>query len=134
MAGKALSEHIKKQKQSYLKEEKLQKVVDAYCDEQTSEPHTQKGAWTIAKKFSIENQWQTIVNRYKGGRSTREAHKEQQKLTPAEEVVLVDFIKQSADCGFPLTFKNIEQYADLVWKTALGLIACLLERAGSHIF
>lgn len=44
MAGKALSEHIKKQKQSYLKEEKLQKVVDAYCDEQTSEPHTQKGA------------------------------------------------------------------------------------------
>ena len=120
MAKKALSERVKRQKQSHLKEEKLQKAIDVYREEQKLEPSQWKGARKIAKDFGVENRWQTIIYRYKGGRSTREAHEEQQKLTPAEEVVLVDFVKQSAERGFPPTLKNIEQYADLVRKNRLG--------------
>ena len=107
MAKKALSERVKRQKQSHLKEEKLQKAIDVYREEQKLEPSQRKGARKIAKDFGVENRWQTIIYRYKGGRSTREVHEEQQKLTPAEEVVLVDFVKQSAECGFPPALKNI---------------------------
>jgi hypothetical protein len=39
MANKALSEHVKKQKQSRLKEEKIRKAVDVYRQEQALEPH-----------------------------------------------------------------------------------------------
>ena len=120
MPNKAHSERVKRQKQSHIKEETIQKAIDAYRKEQTLEPSQRKGARTIAKDFGIKNQWQTIIYRYKGGRSTREAHEDQQKLTPSEEIVIVDFVKQSADRGFPLTLRDIEQYANLVRKNRLG--------------
>lgn len=75
-------------------------AVDMYRTEK-AKPAPQKVAQTIAKEYGIENQWRMIVNRYKGGRSTQEAHEDQQKLTGAEEAVLVDFLNQSADHGFP---------------------------------
>jgi hypothetical protein len=57
---------------------------------------------------------------YKGGRTQREASEEKQKLTPAEEATLVDFVFESADQGFPQTLRNISTYANLIRKGRLG--------------
>lgn len=113
MPNKALSDRVKRQNKSQIKEEKMVEAVDAYRSEQ-AKPAPRKGARTIAKEYGIENQWRTIVNRYEGGRSTREAHEDQEKLTGAEEAVLVDFLNQSADRGFPQKRRNIIQYANLI--------------------
>ena len=52
--------------------------------------------------------------------STMEAHEDQQKLTAAEEAVLVDFLMQSTDCGFPQSHHNIAQYTNLIRNNRLG--------------
>ena len=57
-----------------------------------NKPEPRKGARTIAKEHGIEKAYKTIINRYNDGRSMREAHEEQQKLTASEEAVLVDFL------------------------------------------
>jgi len=113
MPNKALSNRIKRQQQGQIKEEIMTKAVEAYTTEQ-AKSLPRKGARTIAKEHGIKNQWRTIINRYEGGRSIHEAHEDQQKLTSAEEAILVDFLNQSADHGFPQTRRNIIQYANMI--------------------
>jgi hypothetical protein len=120
MAKKALSEHVKKSKQSQLKESKLQEAVDVYRREQSKPAHLQKGARTIAQEHGIPSQYKSITNRYNGGRSTAEAHKAQQKLKPSEELVLVNFLNESAERGFPQTLSQIENFANLIRQSRLG--------------
>ena len=95
MPYEALSECVKCQKQSKLKEEKISQVVEAYRAEQ-AKPEPQKGVCAIAKAHGIENSYKTIINRYNNGRSIREAHKEQQKLTtflsPLLQAPLIDLV------------------------------------------
>ena len=98
----------------------MQDAVHVYHHEQTQELHERKGAHKIAQEHGIENQWRTIINRYNGGRSRQEAHEEQQKLTPVEEVIIAEFVRESANHGFPMTLHNIEQYANLVRRNHLG--------------
>jgi hypothetical protein len=121
MPFKALSERVKAIKKAKLKDARMREAVDAYRHEQQKPAESRKGARTIAKEFGIENQWKTIVNRYNGGRSHKEAHEEKQKLTPAEEATLVGFIFESADWGFPQTLRNIKEYANLIRRSRLGL-------------
>ena len=120
MAKKALSEHVKRAKQSYLREVKMWEAVDAYGREQTKPKNLQKGARVIAREHGIDSQWRTITNRYRGRKSNAEAHEAQQKLTPSEEQVLVTFLNESAERGFPQTFQNIENYANLIRRGRLG--------------
>ena len=88
-------------------------AVKAYRAEQ-AKPGTWKGVRAIAKEHGIEKFHKTITNRYNNMRSTTEAHEDQQKLTAAEEAVLVDFLIQSTDRGFPQSRRNIAQYANLI--------------------
>jgi hypothetical protein len=76
MAKKALSERVKSQKQSKLKEKKILEAVEAYRAEQ-AKPGTQKGVRVIAKEHGIEKCYKTIINRYNNMRSTMEAHEDQ---------------------------------------------------------
>src|SRR5882762_2717363 len=119
MARKALSERVKSQKQSTIKEEKILQAVEAYRAE-LAKSGRQKGVRTIAKEHGIENRYKTILNRYNNMRSTTEAHEDQQRLTAAEEAVLVDFLMQSVDRGFPQSRHNITQYANLIRNNRLG--------------
>lgn len=119
MAKKALSERIKCQKQSKLKEKRILEAVEAYRAEQ-AKPGTRKGVCAIVKEHGIEKCYKTITNRYNNMWSTTEAHEDQQKLTAAEEAILVDFLVQSADHGFPQSQRNIAQYANLICNNRLG--------------
>ena len=75
---------------------------------------------TIAKEFGIESQWRTISNRYNGGQSIREGHKDLQKLTSPEETVLVNFLNESAAHGFPQTPQNVTFYVNMIHRNHLG--------------
>ena len=44
-----------------------------------------------------------------------------QKLSTAEECVLVDFIKESVDRGFPMIYFTINSYANTILQTWIGL-------------
>jgi len=85
MPYKALSECIKCQNKSRVKDATMRNAVNAYHQEQALPANMQRGARKIAEYFGIAKQWRTIVNRYNGGQSMQEAHEAQQNLTPAEE-------------------------------------------------
>jgi hypothetical protein len=88
--------------------------------EQDKPAYSRKGARTIAKEFGIENQWRTVINRYNGTQGVQEAHEKHQKLTPAEEATLVDFLEESGARRFPQTLRNIEHYTNLIQCGNLG--------------
>ena len=120
MAGKALSEQVKRQKQRRLKEDKLREAVDAYRAEQLKPERSRRGLREIARIYGIPGQWSNIGKRYNGGRSTTEVHQEQQKLTPSEEETLVQFLDESADRGFPQTHQQLKHFADAILQSRLG--------------
>ena len=98
----------------------MQDVVHAYQLEQDKAENLRRGARIIAKEFGIENQWRTIINRHNGGRSIQEGHEDLQKLTPAEETVLVNFLNKSAARGFPQTPQNLANFANMIHRNCLG--------------
>ena len=91
MAKKALSEYIRKAKQSQLKELKLKEAVDVHQHKQSKPVHLWKGACKIAEEYGIPTQYKTIMNWYNGGRSIAAMDDKQQKLKPSEEQTLVNF-------------------------------------------
>ena len=117
MPYKALSECVKRQKNLRKKHDVMQNAVAAYAKEQLEPAVERRGARSIATQFKIPNQWRTIINQYKGGRSTIEAHQALQRLTPAEEAILVDFLNESEERGLP---QSLTQYANLIRRGRLG--------------
>ncbi|KAG9020344.1 hypothetical protein FRB95_004636, partial [Tulasnella sp. JGI-2019a] len=55
----------------------------------------------MADKWDVKKK--TLLYCVQGGRSWYEYSTEQQYLQPEEENMLVDFMLEQADCGFPLT-------------------------------
>ena len=66
MAGKALSEYVKRQMQCKLKETKLLEAVDTYHNEQLKPHHSRCGLHEIARLHGIPDQWNNIGKRYNG--------------------------------------------------------------------
>src|SRR4051812_26815045 len=100
MPNRALSKRVKAAKRAKVKEDKLRRAVKAYAEEQAKPPELRQGVHAIAIQFGIPEQYKTITNCYKGGRSRGEAHEDLQKLMHAEQAVLVNFIEESANRGF----------------------------------
>ena len=61
-----------------------------------------------------------MSRRLHGQRSATEASAQRQKVKPAEERVLVDFIKESADRGFPLVHSQVEDLANSLLASREG--------------
>ena len=74
----------------------------------------------IADKYKVHY---SILGRLaKGGkRNMSMFNMLKQKLSAAEECVLVDFIKESADCSFSMTHFTINSYANAILQTWVGL-------------
>lgn len=118
MPGRALSERQKKQKAREIIKERTEKAVLAYLAEQQKEPCLRKGLRVIAELYGIDHN--KLARAVKGGRSMDEANAAKQKLSPAEERVLVNFILNSADRGFPMTHRSIESYANAILQKRIG--------------
>ncbi|KZP24922.1 hypothetical protein FIBSPDRAFT_664151, partial [Athelia psychrophila] len=102
------------------KEQKLQEALAEYTREQSKPRESRRGLRAIANQYGIANQYRTILNRYNGGRTISEVHEAQQHLTPAEESILVDFLNESADRGFPQNLHQITNFANLILQNRLG--------------
>ena len=96
MAKKVLLKHVKAQNLQAANEKTMCNVVDTYWLKQAKPSNLQKGAHTIAKEYGIKQQWRTLINHYKGGRSMQEGHEPLQELTSADEATLVSFLNDSA--------------------------------------
>lgn len=120
MPYRALSEHVKLQNKARVKEAKLQAALAEYTLEQTKPLHERRGARSIATAHGITTQWRTILTRHNGGRSIREAHEDQRNLTPAEEIVLVHFLEESASRGYPQSLTAIQRIARTIQENRCG--------------
>jgi hypothetical protein len=55
-----------------------------------------------------------------GGHSQKEAHEDEQLLSVAEEEVLMKWIKVQGQCGVPMTYTTVAQYAGEIAEMAIG--------------
>ena len=101
MPGHALSDCQKKMKIHEAVKEQLAKAVEVYRMELLKEPQVQRGLCIIAELHGVDHN--TLSHTVNNKRNIDEVNATKQKLTVAEECVLVHFILKSADCGFPLT-------------------------------
>ena len=111
MVGRALSERVKRQSSRCVKNAQMQMAIDEYRREQAKPEGIRKlGYRPIAAKHGVSSSTlQALVN---GGVSMSAFNTTKQKLTHAEERVLVDFILESSDRAAPLSFKNIAVHAN----------------------
>ncbi|TFK17036.1 hypothetical protein FA15DRAFT_558927, partial [Coprinopsis marcescibilis] len=65
----------------------------------------------------FDMKYSTLHNRFHGMRTQAEAHEAQMKLTPAEEAILVDWIKVQGWCGVPVTYEPLIDHASAIVGT-----------------
>ena len=118
MPGCALSDRQKKMKICEAVEERLAKAVEVYHMELLKEPQVQRGLCIIAELHGVDHN--TLSHTVNNKRNIDEVNAKKQKLTVAEECVLVHFILKSTDRGFPLTHWSIESYANSILQQRIG--------------
>ncbi|PPQ90672.1 hypothetical protein CVT25_004665, partial [Psilocybe cyanescens] len=96
MVKKALSKAVKRNKQHRANKYQVSQAAAFYIEGQTGY-REKKSIQDVALKFS-----------------------KKQKLTVTEETVLVTFILESANIGFPLSHQQIKQYANAVLESKNG--------------
>jgi len=117
MTGSALSEAAKKQKERRLVNKRAKDAIEAYRNEKHL--HGTASYTKIAEKFNINRI--TLSNLEKGKtRPLSEFNASKQKLTPAEEDVLVEAIILASRQGIPCTHGDIREEADAILQSRLG--------------
>lgn len=120
MVFHAKSDRIKKQRSREKEEEAYEKATAAYRHEQETAAKP-RGLRYFANLFQVDHN--TLGRRVKGKRTQAEYAASRQKLTVAQERVLVEFIKESADRGFPLNHESIIMYGNAILQATQGLDA-----------
>jgi hypothetical protein len=62
----------------------------------------------------------TLTNRFNGVRTRKEAHAHQQNLAPAQEEVLVEWIKVMGRRGVPFTQRALQDFAEDICRRPIG--------------
>ncbi len=118
MPFKQLSNCVKKHKANKANGIRLHQAAEAYL--------TAKNSPVKLSFRKIEERFPGIkkstLERYinKKGKTMMEFNTTKQKLSQIEENVLVNFILESADRGFPLKHREIRQYANAIQQSRLG--------------
>jgi hypothetical protein len=118
MVYHALSKAAKKHQSRQEEDQMMAAAVEACRSEieKPSKPH--KSIRQVARDFKVDRK--TLGRRLEGEQSMSTFNAGKQKLTPAEESVVVDFVMESADRGFPLTHRNIELQANTILRSRSG--------------
>jgi hypothetical protein len=122
MGGRARSERVKKQKLSHAKDERMNAAILEW--ERQRQDHgggvddQQRSLRDIADSHGVSKS--TLARRVQGGQSIREFNATKQLLSTAEEAVLVQFIIESADRGFPLNHDLIKFYVNAIIASRAG--------------
>ena len=97
----------------------MQEALDAYQLELQKDERKHRGARKIANIFGVN--YRTLTQLASDGTSMSTFNTSKQKLSLAEERVLVDFILESANHGFPLSHPEIVSIANTLiqeWATS----------------
>ena len=118
MTGRAQFERVKKQRISSAKEIRVETALLELRQQDHIPEESQRSLRDIANSHGVPKS--TLWRRSHGGQSIQNFNATKQKLTPEEEHVLVQFILESADRGFPLNHSTIRSYADAIIKSRMG--------------
>jgi hypothetical protein len=121
MGRKALSDNVKKQKAWRALNEQYQKAVQLYHDEQAKPAGTKKlSLRAVAALFPGVNH-NSLARYVNGEHRDRWAFvSSKQKLSPAQERVLVDEALEAADRGFPKSRDDLTFEANAILHAAHG--------------
>ncbi|KAH7917906.1 hypothetical protein BV22DRAFT_992342, partial [Leucogyrophana mollusca] len=119
MVNHAKSNATKKKEARDDTNARMEEALRAYALGQTKPKVERQGLRSVVSKHRVA--FKTLGRLYKGGTSISEFNATKQKLTPAEEQVLVDFLVESADRGFSLDNTGIEQEANEILKSPQGI-------------
>ncbi len=111
---------MKNFKKLRAEEHKLTQAVDAFNNAKQGYTSKKRTYDDVAAKFGVDPS--TLHRRVQGkGKSMLEFNAMKQKLTVAEEKVLVKFILESAEIGFSLNHWKIEKHANVILQSKQGL-------------
>ena len=110
MAKRAKSALLQKREESARKASQLELATQMYKIELTKPPEARTSLRSFAKQFPGVS-YATLWRRAQGKQSMQDFNASKQKLTRAEEEILVQLIEISAGQNNPLTYKDIARHA-----------------------
>jgi hypothetical protein len=131
MPGRAKSEVEKHLAAKRIHDAWMARAVTAYHEEQKKRSvKSRRGLRAICKDFEVLYFSETgkilklchmTLKRLAAGGMTREkANANRRWLTDGEEDIVIDFISEMADRGFPLSHKRLKEHVDTICKARLG--------------
>jgi hypothetical protein len=120
MTNRSLSDRVKRLKRRRADEYKLKQAILEYQAERAKPKEDRLGGRDIAQKHGVKHRTLMYHVEKEDAPTISAFNASKQKLSVAEERVLVDFIKDSADHGFPLTHRAIKSYANAALQSRLG--------------
>ena len=119
MTKHAHSLTLKKRLASDQHASQLEKAVQAYKEEMEKPEGEREGYRLVAARFPGVT-YSTLRRRIEGMQSIRDFNVSKQRLTQAEEAVMVELITISSDWSNPLTYKSIERFANEILRKRTG--------------
>ncbi|TFK22489.1 hypothetical protein FA15DRAFT_548024, partial [Coprinopsis marcescibilis] len=130
MPNKAIPQTQKIRDLSKEKDELLNEAAGLYLAEGSKPKKDQRSSRDIAKDLEERHfketghrfkLWhQTIIERSRGRRSQVEYASDREILTPEEREVVLGYLTQSANQGFPLTHSRLKDVVDDILRAQLG--------------
>ena len=118
MVYKPLLEAVKLQKTCAQYNARMWRAIYEYKQQELKPKNLRMSYQTVADIHNVSKS--TLQCLVTGGVSMSAFNSGKQRLTPAEESVVVDFCLESADWGFPLTHDNIYKCADNILSARFG--------------
>ncbi|KAF9221250.1 hypothetical protein BS17DRAFT_819827 [Gyrodon lividus] len=118
MVNHARSNAAKKLEKRRSNDKKMGEALEVYSAEQMKPETEQRGLRPIAMQFGVS--FKSLSRRYHHKQSISEFNTTKQKLTVAEERVIIDFTARSADRGIPLTHQLLQNSANEILRAHLG--------------
>jgi hypothetical protein len=134
MPGRAKSDVEKHLATKHLHDAWMVRAVTTYREEQKKKPvKSRRGLRTICAEFetlcfsetgkSIKLCHMTLKRLAAGGMTREKANSNWRwlsRLTDSEEDIVIDFISEMADRGFPLSHRRLKEHVDTICKARLG--------------
>ena len=130
MVGKAKSKAAKEHEYAEEKATLQRIAVEGYRQELQKQDGKIKGARKICEEVEIEHKnttgryiplsHATILRHANGGKPMSEFNAEKRLLSKEEEEVILGFIQETGNRGFPLSHRRLREHANSIIKARLG--------------
>lgn len=116
--GKADSNTLKARKARHANDHRMLRAVEVYNAEQLKPKGQRRSLRSVAYEFNVN--YRTLGRHAEGSISLSAFNALKQKLTVAEENILVEFALGASDQGFPLTHETLANHANALLRRRMG--------------